>query len=241
MSNKNSSDEMKVKVSAILAVAQHPNTPQAEAETALALAWKLMQKYSIDESAATRRNSISGRANILSLEIVSDEILLRGLYRVRRGDLLYQIAKANCCAGYRDRNESDVIRYVFFGTEFDISNTRAIFAAAEMLALRVMPHGDRSWRTAWWHGYTRGIIEKLHKANREFVREYKHENAAVVLLERGEQADHEMKARINFRLRSTRGRIGGSIRAFTDGRRAAGGFQNGRNSVVDNFPQSLNK
>ena len=232
---------MKVKVSAILAVAQHPNTPQAEAETALALAWKLMQKYSIDESAATRRNSISGRANILSLEIVSDEILLRGLYRVRRGDLLYQIAKANCCAGYRDRNESDVIRYVFFGTEFDISNIRAIFAAAEMLALRVMPHGDRSWRTAWWHGFTRGIIEKLHKANHEFVREYKTESAAIALVERREHAESEMMARINFGLRSTRGYINGSMKAFTDGKRAAGSFVNGKNSVGGDFPRSLNR
>lgn len=232
---------MKAKVAAILAVAQHPNTPQAEAETALAMAWKLMQKYGIDKAATTRRNPISGRANILSREIVSEDIILRGLYRVRRGDLLYQIAKANCCAGYRDLCESDAIRYVFFGTEFDISNTRAIFAAAEMLALRIMPQGDRSWRTAWWHGYTRGIIEKLRTANREFVREHKRENASVALVERSEHAETEMKARINFGLRSTRGYISGSLRAFTDGQRAAGGFLNGTSLVGGDFPRSLNR
>ena len=241
MSNESASDEMQAKVAAILAVARHPNTPQSEAETALAMAWKLMQKYGIDGAAATRRYTISGKADLGSKEIRSKEMLLRGPYRVRRGELLYRIARANCCAGYRDIGESDAVRYIFFGTGFDISNTQAIFAAAEMLAARVMPHGDRSWRTAWWHGYTRGIIEKLHAANREFVREYKRENAAVVLVERSEHAENEMKARINFRLRSTRGYIGGSIRAFTDGRRAAGGFQNGRNSVVSNFPRSLNK
>ena len=241
MSNASAPDEMRAKVAAILAVARHPNTPQAEAETALALAWKLMQKYGIDEASASTRHTISGKAKFGSREIVSEEMLLRGPYRVRRGDLLYRIAKANCCAGYRDVGESDAIKYIFFGTGFDIFNTKAIFAAAEMLALRVMPNGDRSWRTAWWHGYTRGIIEKLHAANREFVREYKRENAAVVLKARGEHAENEMKARINFRLRSTRGRIGGSIRAFTDGRRAAGGFHNGRNAVVGDFPQSLNR
>jgi len=241
MNNKNASDEMKAKVAAILAVAHHPNTPQAEAETALAMAWKLMQKYGIDEAAATKRDTNSGQANNLSQEIVSEKILLRGPYRVRRGDLLYQIAKANCCAGYRDLGESDTIRYVFFGTKFDISNTRAIFAAAEMLALRVMPQGDRSWRTAWWHGYTRGIIEKLHTANREFVREYKRENAAIVLVERSENAQTEMMARIDFGLRSTRGYISGSAMAFKDGRRAAGGFSNGKNAVGRNVPRSLNK
>jgi len=241
MSNENASNEMMAKVAAILAVAQHPNTPQAEAETALAMAWKLMQKYGIDEAAAAKRNAISGRASIPSREIVSEEIVLRGLYRVRRGDLLFQIAKANCCAGYRDRGESDAIRYVFFGTEFDISNTRAIFTAAEMLAVRVMPHGDRSWRTAWWHGYTRGIIEKLHRANGEFVREYRHEDAAIALVERSEHAETEMMARINFGLRSTRGYISGSMKAFIDGQRAAGGFSDGKNSVGRTFQRSLNR
>ena len=241
MSNVCAPNEMRAKVAAILAVARHPNTPQSEAETALALAWKLMQKYGIDEAASSTRHTISGKANFGSREIVSEEMLLLGPYRVRRGELLYRIAGANCCAGYRDSGESDAIRYIFFGTGFDISNTQAIFAAAEMLAARVMPHGDRSWRTAWWHGYTRGIIEKLHAANREFVREYKRENAAVVLVERGEHAENEMKARINFRLRSTRSYLGGSIGAFTDGRRAAGSFQNGRNSVVGDYPRSLNR
>lgn len=241
MNDETASFEMKAKVAAILAVAQHPNTPQAEAETALAMAWKLMQKYGIDEAAAKTRNTISGKASLLSREIVSEAMSLRGLYRVRRGDLLYQIAKANCCAGYRDLGESDAIRYVFFGTEFDLANTRALFAAAEMLALRVMPRGDRSWRTSWWHGFTRGIIEKLHIANREFVREHKGENAAIALVERSEHAETEMKSRINFGLRSTRGYISGSMKAFTDGQRAAGGFYSGKNSVDTNLPRSLNR
>ena len=180
MSDESASDEMQAKVAAILAVARHPNTPQSEAETALAMAWKLMQKYGIDEAAATMRHTISGKADLGSKEIRSKEMLLRGPYRVRRGELLYRIARANCCAGYRDIGESDAIRYIFFGTGFDISNTQAIFAAAEMLAHRAMPHGDRAWRTAWWHGYTRGIIEKLHVANHEFVREYKQDRKSVV-------------------------------------------------------------
>ena len=41
-------DNLHAKVRAILEKANHPNTPQAEAETALALAFRLMQKYDID-------------------------------------------------------------------------------------------------------------------------------------------------------------------------------------------------
>ena len=48
-------DNLHAKVRAILEKANHPNTPQAEAETALALAFRLMQKYDIDESAVSKR------------------------------------------------------------------------------------------------------------------------------------------------------------------------------------------
>lgn len=38
------------KVRLILERANHPNRPQAEAETALSLAYRLMQKYDLDEN-----------------------------------------------------------------------------------------------------------------------------------------------------------------------------------------------
>ena len=44
-----SRDSLHAKVRAILEKANHPTTPQAEAETALALAFRLMQKYDLDE------------------------------------------------------------------------------------------------------------------------------------------------------------------------------------------------
>ena len=43
-----SRENMQAKVRAILERANHPNTPQAEAETALAFAFRLMQKYGLD-------------------------------------------------------------------------------------------------------------------------------------------------------------------------------------------------
>lgn len=199
-----------------------------------------MQKYGVNEGTLHRSADLKP-GNNSSSEIVSEEILLSGLYRVRRGDLLYQIAKANCCSGYRDSHNSSAIKFVFFGTEFDIFNTRAIFAAAEMLALRVMPLGDRSWRTAWWHGYTRGIMAKLHKANREFIREYRHEHAALALVTRSEHAENEMLARIQFGLTSHRGYVSGSVKAYRDGERAAVGFSNGKNEVRRNLPRSLSR
>ena len=45
-----SRDSLHAKVRAILEKANHPNTPQAEAETALALAYRMMAKYDLDEN-----------------------------------------------------------------------------------------------------------------------------------------------------------------------------------------------
>ena len=42
------------RINAMLNLAQHPNTPQAEAESALAMASKLMQKHGLEESDVTR-------------------------------------------------------------------------------------------------------------------------------------------------------------------------------------------
>ena len=237
MPTRTSADDMQAKITAILATARHPNTPLAEAETAMAMAWKLMQKYGIEESAT--RNSGANSAS--SDDIICEEINLVGLYRVRRGELLYQIAKSNCCAGYRDLAREGAVAYVFFGTASDIFNTRTIFATAEMLALRLMPYGSRSFRTAWWHGFTHGIIDTLHIANQEFVREYDHQHAAISLVDRSERAEREMTARINFGLRRTRGYASGSVQAFKDGKNAARTFSHGHNSVQSRSILALNK
>jgi hypothetical protein len=43
------SDDVTRKVRALLERANHPGTPQAEAEAALAMAYRLMAKYDLDE------------------------------------------------------------------------------------------------------------------------------------------------------------------------------------------------
>jgi hypothetical protein len=36
-----------------------------------------------------------------------------------------------------------------------------LYTAAKMLALRTIPQGDRSFRTSWFHGFTKGVQDKL--------------------------------------------------------------------------------
>ena len=91
-------DGIRDKVRSILERANHPNTPQAEAETALSLAYRLMKKYDLDEHEMAKN---SGR-DAASDEIKIQNFEITGPYRVRRGTLLYTIAKALSCTAYRD-------------------------------------------------------------------------------------------------------------------------------------------
>ena len=177
-------DGVKQKVRAILERANHPNTPQAEAETALALAYRLMQKHGIDEVEVAQHDPGT---------MLSKTFTITGPYRVRRGTLFHILASRLSCADYRDMENvsRDEVVMVAFGTADDLFALETLFTAAEMLALRTMPQGDRRWRTSWWHGFCSGIEKKLANEHRSVVRESP--GAGLVLLERTERAQRYMR------------------------------------------------
>jgi hypothetical protein len=173
------------RIQALLKLAQHPNTPQAEAESALAMASKLMQKHGYSD----------GDVSINDLddtEVIVERVLIAGKYRVRRLSLLHAIASVHSCAGYRDDDEDNSCVMVLYGRANDIFATKTLFTAAEALALRTIPRGDRSWRVSWWKGFQRGIEEVLTVARRDFVEETP--GAGVVLADRAGRAQKEMRA-----------------------------------------------
>lgn len=173
------------KVRAILERANHPNTPQAEAETALALAYRLMQKHGIDESELARNES---RA------VISKTIRIAGPYRVRRSTLFHIIATHTGCATYRDMETGSTkeVTMVAFGLTGDLFALETLYAAAEMLALRSMPTGDRTFRTAWWHGFCAGVDKTLQAESTSIIVETP--GAGLVLLEKKERATFTMRA-----------------------------------------------
>jgi len=176
------------KVRAILERANHPNTPQAEAETALALAYRLMQKHGLEES------DVAGANNKRSPDarITSKTVTITGPYRVRRGTLFHILATSLSCADYRDMETGsrDVVTMVAFGTADDLFALETLFTAADLLALRSMPKGDRRWRTSWWHGFCAGVEQKLRAERRGIVRDSP--GAGLVLVERAERAQRIM-------------------------------------------------
>lgn len=221
-----SRDSLHAKVRAILEKANHPNTPQAEAETALAFAFRMMQKYELDE------HEVSGkqRRNTPNDEVTSKVFVIKGPYRVRRGSLLWTIAKTLSCHAYRDMMETKPgeVVMVAYGTANDLFSLETLFQAAEMLALRMIPGGDRRFRTSWWRGYCEGIARKLERENRVIVKEVP--GVGLVLVERSERARQRM-VDSTLHLHAVSSRYSSDQDAYGAGNRAGSQFSGGRNGV----------
>lgn len=182
------------KVRAILDRANHPNTPQAEAETALAMAQRLMMKHGLDEA-------VFANAQQTDVEIVSDRIIITGAWALNRVRLAYAIAKANSVASYRNTawsGNSKQLSLVMYGTKADIFTVKTLFASAELLATRVIPKGSRSFKHAWWMGFVSGVTNVLTKSKNDFIQE-QGVGAGLVLADKYKRADGEMRAKVSLR------------------------------------------
>jgi hypothetical protein len=220
-------DDINRRVRAILERANHPGTPQAEAESALAIAYRLMVKYDLDEAGLTQYGSQATSEQIIEHRRYETV----GPYRVRRNSLRYRITKSFSCASYRDfieGNNNVVVSHVF-GTPPDLDAAEVIYVTAEMLALRVIPWGDRGFRTSWWHGFTDGIGEKLEKERVKVEREST--GAALVLRDREDRALIEME-RVAPNLTSSSSSGVSWESAYHEGRKAGASFTIGGRTVT---------
>lgn len=209
------------KVRAILDRANHPNTPQAEAETALAMAQRLMMKHGLDEA-------VFATAQQTDVEIVSDKINIAGAWALNRLRLAHVIAKANSVATYRTTvwgNGGKQLMLVMYGTKADIFTVKTLFASAEMLATRVLPKGDRSFKHAWWLGFVGGVSRVLTKSKNDFIAE-QGTGAGLVLADKYKRADNEMNSKVklvNTRSKSTYRSGSGYSAGFSAGSSFRGG------------------
>lgn len=209
--------DTRTRIRALLTLAQHPGTPQAEAESALAMASKLMQKHGLDGA-----DIGDGAPDSDDVEVTVEHVVVSGRYRLRRMNLLYSIGLVHSCAGYRERDTDDgSCVLVMYGRRGDILAARTLWAAADAMAARLLPRGDRSSRTAWFKGYQAGIEEVLGAARAEHVAETA--GAGLVLADRFQRARAEMRAS-GVRLRGGTTWVDASSSAWNDGRSAGRGF-----------------
>jgi hypothetical protein len=218
------------RINALLSLAQHPNTPQAEAETALAFASKLMLKHGLSES------DITPSALAADTEVTVERISVSGLYRVRRQNILYTIATLHSCVGYRDEDEGDKCVVVLYGRTADIFAARTLFAAADALGARLLPRGNRSWRVSWWKGFQFGLEEALRASRNEFVSETK--GAGLVLADRTTRARNELR-RSGPPLRGGYVYADTSSTAYENGKNAGRSFSTGSRSFTSGIRGEL--
>lgn len=211
------------RIQALLTLAQHPNTPQAEAETALAMASKLMQKHGLSHSDVEYAKKPEDNS------VVVRRFAIYGPYRVRRQSILYTIALAHSCSGYRDDDEDDACIVVLYGRDVDITAAYTLFGAADMMGLRLLPRGDRSWRTSWWKGFQRGITEALTAAKKEFIAETP--GSGLVLADRMKRANDELRTN-GPPLRGGYSYADTSSGAYSSGHKAGRGFSSGGRSFT---------
>jgi hypothetical protein len=218
--------EIERRVQALLQLANHEKTPQAEAETALAMAYRLMMKYEINEGDLVI-NSTSPKSEA---KIEQRRYETVGPYRVRRESLRVRILNAFSCASYRDFYEGDNTTVVThaFGLSVDLDAAEVLYAAAELLAIRVIPWGDRGFRTSWWHGFTDGVTEKLRNERKKVEKTSR--GVALALRDRESRASAEMR-RVAPDLVKLHGTGATWEDAYQEGRQASSAFSTGGRSV----------
>jgi hypothetical protein len=221
------------RVRALLERANHEGTPQAEAESALALAYRLMLKYDLDEREVTA--APSGGKRRRTDRIVSRTYRTSGPYRVRRNSLRLAVADAHSCACCRDfaQGDADTVVSVIFGTAADLDAHEVIYAAAELLAMRTIPWGDRGFRTSWFHGFEDGVWDKLMRERKKMAKANR--GMELVLQDRLSRAVHAMESKMS-NLRTTRPSGASWADAYHDGRQAGGRFSTGARGVEGGMP-----
>ena len=205
----------KERIAAMLALANHPNTPRHEAENALALASKLMLRNGYTES------DFHDSTAPVDESIVVETVRLDGTYARQRLGILYAIARIHACVGYMDRDAHNDPVVVLYGRRDDIFAARTLFAAADLMGFRLLPRGDRSWRISWWKGFRQGIEESLGAARKEYVKESP--GAGLVLADRGKRAEQELRT-FGPPLRNLYSYATGSASSFSSGVSAGRSF-----------------
>ncbi len=149
-------------IQALLAKAEDPATPEAEAELARTRAMEMMAKYGVEEAMLSdgqpSRDGITDRT-----------IDLPNPWSMSRVRLMCFIAQSVGCKAIHMGVQGDVRRVHVVGYESDIQRAEILYASLFLqmiggLNAQVVPYGVRSaraWRNSWTIGFIERVIERL--------------------------------------------------------------------------------
>lgn len=145
------SEKIMERVAALLAVAEHPNTGEHEAETALKMANSLITKHAIDEALLRQSQSISDRRAITKLTVV----LGGGTFRPYLRTIFEAAAEAlRVSVAFKATREHGVYEPVahLYGAQEDVAWLDMLF---NMIKLQFLTKLDPKWDTS--KGYDENV------------------------------------------------------------------------------------
>jgi hypothetical protein len=173
-------DSMITRIQALLAQAENPGATDAEAEAFTEKATLLMARYSIDKAIVKAAERKAAPEDAESIQVDLSEVT----YSHRKASLISAIASVYGCKvvqysmpGYRAKQLSHVV-IVGFRSDLTLTTTlyNSLVVQAEQAQARQAKNAPpyenmRTWRTAWWHGFTTRISRRLYATQEQAKKE----------------------------------------------------------------------
>ncbi|MFD6417041.1 DUF2786 domain-containing protein [Streptomyces sp. NPDC060194] len=155
-------------IRALLAKAEDPRAPEAEAELARKRAFEMMAKYGVEQA-------MVGDANPSGDVPTDRKIVLDNPWAMERVRLIHRIATAlGCEMIHLGRNGDGPARSVHvFGYESDLQRVELLYTSLLLqmnggLAAQTVPPGQgaRAWRRSWLLGFVNRVGDRIEEAER---------------------------------------------------------------------------
>jgi Protein of unknown function (DUF2786) len=187
------------RVRKLLAVAEHPNTPPEEADSAARAAERLIAKYAIDEAlleaAAQTKSKPESRTMVVDPPYASAKTRLVGA-----------VANAHSVRAIIVRNTGETHHVILIGFAADLQVVDLLYTSLLLQAttsVRRQPASGRAFRRAFLIGFAAEVGQRLSATRRDAVAAVGGASTALALRDR--QSDVEDAVRERFpRLRTTR-------------------------------------
>ncbi|MFE0177644.1 DUF2786 domain-containing protein [Streptomyces sp. NPDC059002] len=199
-------------IRALLAKAEDPSTPEAEAELARKRAFEMMAKYGVEQAMLNDGNPTSDAS-------ADRQIVLDNPWAMERVRLINRIARAlGCQLIHLGRDGGGPARRVhIFGYESDLQRVELLYTSLLLqmnsgLAAQYVPvsSGARAWRRSWLLGFIDRVGRRIEEAERGAQEEARSETSATGRSTALVLADRKAVVERSYRDAYPRARKGGS-------------------------------
>jgi hypothetical protein len=193
------SQDVLARVRKLLAVAEHPNTPPEEADTAARAAERLIAKHAIDEALLEAAAEIRSRPETRTMVVDAP-------YASAKVSLVGAVASAHGVRAISVRSPDGPPHVVLVGFHADLQVVDLLFTSLLLQAttsVRRQPESSRAFRRAFLIGFAAEVGQRLMATHQEAVAEAGGASSALALRDRQQDVDDAVRERFP-RLRTSR-------------------------------------